>query len=117
VKLKLKSGSSETIEKEIILNKAWLREHIPHIAKVISDVKDDEGVEITINCNVESFEWIISYLKSKSDEEQIELCQMINETNCLNLIVSTCFLGLDDLYHKIWRLYFHENFLSIINNC
>ena len=35
---------------------------IPHIASVLKDVKDQEGVEITINCNVHAFKWIIEYL-------------------------------------------------------
>ena len=67
MKLKLKSGVSEHVEKEILMDKYWIRANIPHIAQVIQDVKDDEGVEITINCNVESFTWIISYLKNPDD--------------------------------------------------
>jgi len=46
-----------------VLNKKWLRRRIPHIKQVISDVKDNEGVEITINCNVEAFDWILKRLK------------------------------------------------------
>jgi len=41
-----------------------LKRNIPHIAGVIKDVKDDEGVEITINCNIDSFKWIIDYLQN-----------------------------------------------------
>ena len=62
VKLKLKSGLSNSIEKEVIIEKTWLRKYIPHISKVIEDVKADEGVEITINCNVYSFNWVLTYL-------------------------------------------------------
>jgi hypothetical protein len=63
VKMTLKSSNDDQNGKLIILNKHWLRRHIPHIREVISDVKDSEGVEITINCNVEAFQWIIKRLK------------------------------------------------------
>ena len=42
-------------------------ERIPHIASVIKDGKYDEAVEITINCNIEAFNWIIDFLKAKDD--------------------------------------------------
>ncbi len=62
VKLKLKKGPNEKLEHEISLSKKWLKDNIPHISSVIKDVKDDEGVEITINCNIEAFTWIIDFL-------------------------------------------------------
>jgi hypothetical protein len=64
VKILLKSSQSEVVEKEVFLEKLWLKDNIPHIASVIEDVKDNEGVEITINCNVQAFTLIIGYLKS-----------------------------------------------------
>mgnify|MGYP001559704475 CR=1 FL=1 len=45
-----------------MFEREWLRKSIPHIAEVISDVKESEGVEITINCNVQAFTIIIEYL-------------------------------------------------------
>ena len=58
-------------------------------------MKDDEGVEITINCNIEAFTWIVEALKA---EDISDLFQQINDENCLNLLVSTFFLGLENLY-------------------
>ena len=68
---------------------------MPHIAEVIRDVRDDEGVEITINCNIDSFTWIIDYLNASDPSSLLE---KINIDNCLNLIVSSLFLGLEALY-------------------
>src|SRR5690606_28756396 len=93
VKLKLKAGVHDIVDKEVSLKKTWLKENIPHIGQVISDVKDDEGVEITINCNVEAFEWIIAYLQNDKDDYG-DLFLKINDANYLNLLVSSCFLGL-----------------------
>eukprot|EP00347_Sterkiella_histriomuscorum_P000040 403377412 len=114
VKLKLKTAPSEPITHEVSLNKNWLKEQIPHIAKVIKDVKEDEGVEITINCNIEAFSMIIEYLQSNDLEIFIS---KVTDENCLNLVVSSLFLGLEDLYQKLWRMYFSENFIIIINKC
>lgn len=58
-------------------------------------MKDDEGVEITINCNIDSFTWIIEYLENDDLETMIS---KVNDDNCLNLVVSSLFLGLNDLY-------------------
>ena len=66
-------------------------------------MKDDEGVEITINCNIDSFRWIIEYLQNDDLETQIA---KVDDVNCLNLVVSSLFLGLEDLYKKLWRMYF-----------
>ena len=112
------------------LDKTWLRNKIPHIAEVIADVKDNEGVEITINCNVQSFDIILKFLTDEEitlDEEGNELdpdlrteekiLQTINIENCLNMLVSVNFLGLKDLYEKIWAVYFRHYFVEIINKC
>ncbi|CDW78097.1 UNKNOWN [Stylonychia lemnae] len=114
VKLKLKSAPSDPISHEIALDKQWLRMNIPHISGVIKDVKDDEGVEITINCNIDSFRWIIEYLQFDDLERSIAL---VNDQNCLNLVVSSLFLGLDELYLKLWRMYLQDHFVRVIDSC
>lgn len=40
---------------------------IPHFAQVIQNIKDTEGVEITMNCNSEAFMWIIELVKLHTD--------------------------------------------------
>jgi hypothetical protein len=40
---------------------------IPHFANVIKTVGPNEGVEITMNCNQEAFDWIIEITKIKSN--------------------------------------------------
>jgi hypothetical protein len=87
-----------------LLEKEWLNTNIPHIASVLSDVKQNEGVEITINCNVQAFSMILTYLKAKDLDNESggsaleEFIGAVNDENCLNLLVSTNFLGLDYLY-------------------
>lgn len=63
VKMTLKNSADDPKLSVQVLNKKWLRRRIPHIKQVIADVKENEGVEITINCNVEAFDWIIKRLK------------------------------------------------------
>jgi len=46
------------------LVREWLKDNIPSLRAIVeSEVKGEEAVEITINCNVEAFSWIIGYLK------------------------------------------------------
>jgi len=40
---------------EIMLDKKWTLENIEHFKPVIENVSDDEGIEITLTCNLEAF--------------------------------------------------------------
>jgi hypothetical protein len=40
---------------------------IPHFANVTRSVGENEGVEITMNCNEEAFDWIIKMVKVASN--------------------------------------------------
>lgn len=56
----------------MLLSRKWVlkNNNIPHFSNVIKSVKDTEGVEITMNCNFEAFEWIINVLKIKTDADE-----------------------------------------------
>lgn len=38
-----------------MLDKKWTLENIEHFKPVIENVSDDEGIEITLTCNLEAF--------------------------------------------------------------
>ncbi len=40
---------------EIMLDKKWTLDNIEHFKPVIDGVSDDEGIEITLTCNLEAF--------------------------------------------------------------
>ena len=48
---------------EIMLDKKWTLENIEHFKPVIDGVTDEEGIEITLTCNLEAFQYIIRFLK------------------------------------------------------
>ena len=56
-----KSGTSKEPPQEVFLERQWIKKYnaIPHFANVIKGVDDGEGVEITMNCNIAAFQWII----------------------------------------------------------
>ena len=43
--------------------------------------------------------------------------ETIDKDNCLHLIVSSNFLGLKEIYEKVWRLYFMHYFNEVIDSC
>jgi hypothetical protein len=53
----------------VLLPRAWIQKKnvIPHFANVTKTVGDSEGVEITMNCNEEAFDWIIEVVKVRSN--------------------------------------------------
>jgi hypothetical protein len=44
---------------------------VPHFANVIKKVNQNEGVEITMNCNGDAFSWIMDFVKIKTDGDEI----------------------------------------------
>lgn len=68
VKIQLKQGTNEP--QEVLLERDWLKSHgnkaIPHFSQVVQQIKETEGVEITMNCNAEAFLWIIELVKFKT---------------------------------------------------
>lgn len=60
VKVIIKRGKLK--DKEILLDKQWTLTNIEHFKPVIEGVSDDEGIEITLTCNLEAFEYIIRFL-------------------------------------------------------
>ena len=61
VKIIIKRGSLGDFE--IMLDKKWTLENIQHFKPVIDGVTDEEGIEITLTCNLEAFQYIIRFLK------------------------------------------------------
>ena len=46
----------------IFLDKKWTLDNIEHFRPVIDGVSDEEGIEITLTCNLEAFQYIIRFL-------------------------------------------------------
>ena len=65
-----KSGGSKDPPQEVFLDRAWIKRHnaIPHFCNVIKNVDETEGVEITMNCNIKAFDWLVEMVRLKTDE-------------------------------------------------
>ena len=53
-----------------MLERAWLKKNqkaIPHFSHVVQNIKDTEGVEITMNCNADAFLWILELVKLRTN--------------------------------------------------
>ena len=127
IKVLLKTTSTQEKDqksKEVFLLRSWIQQGniIPHFANVIKGVGPKEGVEITMNCNVEAFEWIIDLVKVKTnfrsgEEENLSPCKteievegkikgmlyQINTDNCLNKLVTSHFLQIWWIYEAVWE--------------
>jgi hypothetical protein len=96
-------------------------------------VSDREGIEISLSCNLNAFEWIISHLSKNNpkpgeerakSEEGVELqsddevpLENINEQNCMNILQTLEFLKLRNIYEQIWSDFLSPDFADIINKC
>ena len=83
-----------------MLEKKWTHTNIPHFKPVIEGVSDKEGIEISLSCNLNAFEWIISHLrkldpnfieKGQKEGEKQELLEEapldgLNEQNVMNIL-------------------------------
>ena len=115
----------------MFLARNWIQatNAIPHFSKVIGSVQNSEGIEITMNCNTEAFEWIINlaYLKTNSTDEDLDEDEIehrinlefdkITEKNCLNKLVTSFFLGISWIYTRVFFDHLITNVSDIINQC
>jgi hypothetical protein len=51
----------------IYLDRKWSRANIPHFKQVIDGVKQGEGIEITLTCNLDAFKFAILYLETPKE--------------------------------------------------
>jgi hypothetical protein len=85
---------------------------------VIEGVKKTEGIEITLTCNKEAFQFAIEFLKCKTDEEQDALLvEKVMFSNCLNILVTTDFLKLRNVYITVFSGWFIPHFVETISLC
>ena len=55
---------------ELFLDKKWTLENLEHFRPVIEGVSDEEGIEITLTCNLEAFQFIIKYLQELNEDKR-----------------------------------------------
>ena len=116
VKVVIKKADSES--ENIFLDKTWTYDNIAHFRPVIEGVSDEEGIEITLTCNLEAFKFVIRYLEAPEADDQDDLIEKeLNQANVLNVLVTSDFLKLDHVFEVVWREYFMPNFAEIINKC
>ena len=80
-------------------------------------MNDDEGIEITLTCNLEAFEFIVKFLSSTDYNERCDMQSEINHNNVLNIMVTADFLKLENIYEMVWQDYFFPKFNSVIDEC
>mmetsp|Transcript_11563 Transcript_11563/g.17447 ORF Transcript_11563/g.17447 Transcript_11563/m.17447 type:complete len:132 (-) Transcript_11563:2610-3005(-) len=75
IKILIKKGNIEKDAElqEILIERDWVQKNnnVPHFANVIKGVSPKEGVEITMNCNADAFRWIISFVRIKTDTDEL----------------------------------------------
>ena len=61
VKVVIKRSTGE--DKAIYLEKKWTIENLEHFKSVVEGVGEEEGIEITLTCNLDAFEFIVKFLQ------------------------------------------------------
>jgi hypothetical protein len=92
-KIKIVIKKSKDKEPEIIfLDRKWAKTHIPHFKQVIDGVKTQEGIEITLTCNLEAFNFCVRYLETEEKERDQLISEKVAPNNCLSIMVTAEFL-------------------------
>lgn len=95
----------------------WARQEIPHFRPVIDSVKAGEGIEITLTCNLDAFNFIIEYLEAHESNRNWLISERVTPGNCLSVMVTSEFLQLREIAHRVTKQSFIPNFEEIINAC
>ena len=109
--------SKDKVPDIIFLDRVWARQEIPHFRPVIDSVKQGEGIEITLTCNLEAFNFIIEYLEAHESNHDWLISERVNAGNCLSVMVTAEFLQLRSIAHRVTKQTFIPNFEDIINTC
>lgn len=56
----------------VYLDKKWTLDNIEHFRPVIEGVGEEEGIEITLTCNLEAFQYIIRFLQETDYDKKCE---------------------------------------------
>lgn len=102
---------------EIFLDKKWTLDNLEHFKPVIEGVGDEEGIEITLTCNLEAFQFIIRFMQELDYDKKCAMTEEINHASVLNIMVTADFLKLESIYEMAWSDYFFPKFNSIIDEC
>ena len=101
VKVIIKRGKN--LDDSIVyLDKKWTLDNIEHFKPVIDGVGDEEGIEITLTCNLEAFQFIIKFLQEQDYDAKCAMINEITHDNILNIVVTADFLRLDHVYEMAW---------------
>lgn len=117
VKIIVKKG--DNVIDTIMLERDWTLKNIPHFTPVIKGVAENEGIEISITANLESFKFIIKYLSTPNDELYLKdlIHRKITNEIFLNFIVTAIFLKVDTVYWAVINQKLKPDFVQIINEC
>ena len=84
---------------------------------MIDGVKTQEGIEITLTCNLEAFNFCVRYLETPEVERTKLIIDKVAPTNCLSIMVTAEFLQLRKVAQHVTKLAFYRSFVEIINAC
>lgn len=90
----------------IYLDRKWSKANIPHFRSVIDGVKKEEGIEITLTCNLEAFKFAIAYLEYPEDNRDYFISEKVTAKNCLSILVTCEFLQLPRVAAHVSKLSF-----------
>lgn len=79
---------------------------------LIQNGKFIQEVEILVHCDIKVFDWLMRYVKRRSDPKNYEEC-WLSVSNVLALLISSDFLKMDGLSQKC-LIYFCEHINAII---
>lgn len=117
-KIKIVIKKSKDKEPEVIfLDRKWSKANIPHFKSVIDGVKTQEGIEITLTCNLEAFQFCVKYLETPEVDRTFLIQTKVTPANCLSIMVTAEFLQLRKVAQHVTKLCFYRSFVEIINGC
>ncbi len=67
IKVLIKCNKTDS-STEVLLDREWAKLSIPHFRKVIDNVPKTEGIEITLTCSAEAFNFAVDYLKASEQD-------------------------------------------------
>lgn len=105
---------AKTLKRQFSCNRSLLIREMRYFADYLKDEPDQiEEVDISVHCDLDIFQWLMSFVNRRSAEKEPQLEPRI----AISILISSDFLKMDNLVNQTLE-YIHDNMNEILStNC
>ena len=90
------TDENRKIEKDFVCKKSILLAEMKYFEQFLTEADSSEDLDISVHCDVKIFDWLMKYVRDKSDPK-------IENKNVISILISSDFLRMAGLVDECIR--------------